>query len=118
MRNDYAHYRLAGDYTFDDAVTMVDGAIRWCREKKVARLLVDIKELSGFPSPSLIDRFEFATRWAESAAGRVAVSFVAPPALIDPEKIGVLMATNRGMQAEVFTDETDAIIWIQTRPAE
>lgn len=113
MCDGYGHYCLAGKYAFADAVVKVDDVIAWCRENGHARLLVDIRELTGFPPPNTIQRFEFATRWAESAAGRVAISFLAPPGLIDTDKIGITMANNRGLRSDVFTDEADAIAWLK-----
>jgi hypothetical protein len=40
---------------------------------------------------------------------------VARPELIDPEKIGVLMAQNRGATGDVFTTEAAALAWLDAR---
>ncbi len=37
------------------------------------------------------------------------------PEIIDPQKIGVLMAQNRGVNGDVFTNETDALAWLDAR---
>lgn len=115
LRDGYAHYCLAGEHTFESTVAKIDESIRWCRDNMIDRLLVDIRELTGFPPPTTVQRFEFATRWAATASGHVAVSFIAPPVLIDPDKIGMTMANNRGMQAAVFTEEADAIAWLESQ---
>lgn len=43
------------------------------------------------------------------------MSLVARIELIDPQKIGVLMYQNRGGNGEVFTNETDALAWLDAR---
>lgn len=78
----------------------------------IGALLVDITGMTGFPPPSTTERFVFATRWAATAGGKVIASFLSRPELIDPEKIGMTMANNRGLRANVFTEEFDAVAWL------
>ena len=54
-------------------------------------------------------------KWAESAGSGLRVAMVARAELIDPEKIGVLMAQNRGVAGDVFTTEAAAIAWLDAR---
>jgi len=35
--------------------------------------------------------------------------------IIDPQKIGVLMAQNRGVSGDVFGSETEALAWLDAR---
>jgi hypothetical protein len=74
--------------------------------------LVDISQLSGFTQPSTTERFWFTQKWAESADGKVTMAMISRPELMDPEKIGVTMARNRGLIADVFLDEADAVKWL------
>ena len=108
----YASYRPLGEVTLDEAAALIDGAIGFCRRNDIAGLLLDITGLTGFPSPSTTDRYLFTRQWAETARGRVMVSMVAPAEIIDPEKIGITMAGNRGLKGEVFTSESDAVSWL------
>jgi hypothetical protein len=112
LENDYAAFRLTGQYTLEKAVDLVNEAISYCKENDFDRLLVNVTDVTGFPSPTTTERFQFATQWALTAAGRVILAMVAPLELIDPERIGVTMGTNRGLRSEVFTDETEAIAWL------
>ena len=41
------------------------------------------------------------------------MAFVACPEHIDPQKFGVLVARNRGEQAEAFTTEEQAVAWLK-----
>ena len=40
---------------------------------------------------------------------------MARPELIDPQKIGVLMLQNRGGSGDVFSNETEALAWLDAR---
>ncbi|MGB2751940.1 MAG: hypothetical protein WBC19_07765 [Pyrinomonadaceae bacterium] len=111
----YASYHPVGEMTLADCVSMIDGAIRYCRDNGIGSLLVNITGVSGFPPPSTTDRFLFTKHWAETAAGKLAVAMVAPPEMIDLDKIGVTMAGNRGLRSDVFTLESDAIEWLLSR---
>ncbi|MEQ1641921.1 MAG: hypothetical protein ABL959_00585 [Pyrinomonadaceae bacterium] len=108
----HASFRPVGEYSFDATVKMIDAAIEYCRTNAIRGLLVDITAVTGFPTPSTAERFQFATQWSATAAGRVALAMIAPPEMIDPDKIGVTMANNRGFLCEVFTNEEDAVRWL------
>ena len=47
-----------------------------------------------------------------SRGGALRVAIVARPELIDPQKTGVLMAQNRGVNGDVFEHEADALAWL------
>src|SRR5687767_4193921 len=99
----YAIYRPSGTFTFDDAVNRIDEALEFCREHDIPKIMVNILDVTGFPPPNVIQRYVFACKWAQTAQGQVTLAMVAPEQLIDPEKIGVTMAENRGLTTEVFT---------------
>ena len=111
---DYAIFRPTGTYTFDEAVDLINRALEYCRSRTIRKLLVNILDVTGFPPPNTIQRFVFATTWAETAKGKVVLAMVAPEKLIDPEKIGVTVAYNRGFETEVFTVEDEAVQWLTT----
>ena len=114
LEDDHAAYRLLGEYSFDATVDMIDEAIAYCKANDIRGLLVDITGVIGFPPPSMMQRFQFATQWSATAAGRVCLCVIAPPEMIDDDRIGVTMATNRGLQSAVFTDESEAIQWLRS----
>jgi hypothetical protein len=115
LENDFAALRLTGKYTFEKTVDLIDEAISYCKANGLPKLLVDVTEVTGFPPPTTAQRFQFATQWAASAAGRVIVAIVAPFELIDPDRIGVTIGMNRGLQNQVFTDEAEAAAWLCQR---
>lgn len=116
----YASYRPVAEVDLEQAVEMIDSVIGFCCRNGIPGLFVDIRQLTGFPAPSTTERFWFISKWAETAAGKLTLVMVSRPELMDPEKIGVTMARNRGFNAEVFTDESEALDWLlgQLKPAQ
>ena len=110
-------YRPVGVMTFEQAVEQIAVAIEYARSMRLADLLVNALGLSGFSAPSTFGRYALAVRWVEAGGGVLRVAIVVRPELIDREKIGMVMVKNRGMDADVFSDEADAIKWLDSRSA-
>jgi hypothetical protein len=110
--NGFAVFRPSGTMTFPQAVQAVAEAIAQARDEGVDKLLLVGTGVSGIESPSVAERHQMAREWADVAQGRVAIALVVHPALIDPEKFGVLAARNFGLIADVFVSEADAIAWL------
>lgn len=105
-------YRPAARVSFEQAVEMVAGAVREARALGLTDLLVNTKGLLGFGPPSIFARHTLAVEWARAAGSSLRVALVARAELIDPQKIGVLMAQNRGVLGDVFSNEADALSWL------
>jgi hypothetical protein len=112
LRKNYAVCRPVGELSLDDAVRLIDDSLRFCKQHEITRLLANVTGATPFPSPSLTDRFWLVTRWAESARGLVILSVVAPADIIHPDKMGVVFAENRGLYADIFSDENEAVKWL------
>jgi len=108
-------FRPVGVMSFDHAVEIVAEGMRHARSLELVDLLVNTGGLTGFPAPDVFARYSLATKWAESAGSGLRVAMVARAEIIDPEKIGVLMAQNRGVNGDVFTTEAAAIAWLDAR---
>jgi len=108
-------YRPVGTVTFERAVDMVAEGMRHARSLGLQELLVNTSGFTGFSTPSIFARHALAVKWAQSAGAGLIVAMVARPELIDPEKIGVLMAQNRGVMGDVFTNEVAALAWLDAR---
>ena len=89
--------------------------MRFARSLGLTDLLVNTSGLTGFPPPSIFARHALAVKWAEAAGSGLHVAMVARAEVIDPQKIGVLMAQNRGVSGDVFTTEVAAIAWLDAR---
>jgi hypothetical protein len=91
---------------------MITAAIAFARAQAIHELLVDTSSLTGFDSPSISQRILFIEKWMRAAGGRVRLALVARPEMIDPQKFGVTAALNRGLIADVFVSEADAVTWL------
>jgi len=112
IAGDRGVFRPAGSVSFDNAVELVSSAIEAARENEARDLLVNTVSLTGFASPDTFARFFAAVEWAARARSQLRLAMVAQAELIRPQKFGVIVAANRGLTAEVFTAETDAIAWL------
>ena len=108
-------YRPIGHATFEKAVDLVADAMVLARERNCVDLLVSVYGFTGVQPPSVFARYDLAVKWARSAGSKLRVAMVTPAELIDPEKIGLLMAQNRGVTGDVFTTEAAAIAWLDAR---
>lgn len=110
-----AFYRPTGKVSFEQAVDLVADAMKQARELDLRSLLVNTSGLTGMSAPTIFARHALAVKWAENAGSQLHVALIARPELIDPQKIGVLMAQNRGVSGDVFTNEQAAIAWLDSR---
>jgi hypothetical protein len=108
----HATYRPVGDINLPQAIAAITKVVEFCRERLVRRLLIDVTALTGLKPPSLAERYQMVNQWAAAAGGVVKLVIVAPPDLIDPQKFGVTVAKNRGMQGNTFTSEAEALAWL------
>lgn len=106
-----------GERTLLEAEALIADAISACRDRGIERLLVDATGMTGVPIPTLVERFLIAEEWAQASGGAVIVALVVRAEYIHPRKFGVSVATDRGMVTDVFTSETEALRWLETRPA-
>ncbi|QDU25342.1 hypothetical protein ETAA8_04070 [Anatilimnocola aggregata] len=105
-------YCPVGTVSFDEVVALVSAAITAACAQQVEELLVDTTGLTGFHSPSTIQRYAAVVKWAESANRRLRLAMVAQQEMIDPQKFGVLVAGNRGLDSNIFATQTEARAWL------
>lgn len=111
MLGDIAVFRVSGDTPFATAMQSITEAIDSARRQRVAKLMIVTLELSTMAAPSIATRHVLAREWA-SAAGTMRAAFVTKAEVIDPQKLGVMVARNFGAIADAFTSEADAISWL------
>lgn len=108
----YACYRPVGQVSLDQTAELISAAILFARHRQVSRLLIDATQLTGVSAPTTAERFSIAQQFARDALGAVKVAVVVKPELIDPGKFGVMVARNRGLAADTFTSEAEALDWL------
>ena len=110
-----ALYRPSGTVTFDEGVDRIAAAMQYAIAAGCTDIVVNTSGLTGFPSPNTFARYEMAVKWASIAGGKLRVGFAARPEMLDPRKIGMLMVQNRGVTADVFPTEPEALRWPDAR---
>lgn len=111
-RGEFSEFRPSGEVSLHAGVQLVAQALADARAQGVRKLLIVITDLTGYGVPTLVQRYKFANAWATAAGGEVILAIVAPAKVIDPEKLAVDIAFNRGLLANVFTGEEEAIAWL------
>ena len=111
---DYAAFRPSGQVSLEEGVQLITSALVYAREQQIKKLLVVTTSLTGFKPPSLLDRYHYIREWVSAAQGHVCVAIVVKPDLIDPDKIGMLVAKSAGLQADVFASEGEARAWLKS----
>lgn len=112
LEDKIAVFAPSGDVALERAVSIISDAIVFCRENGITGLMIDARELWGFPHPSVVDRYWFIRKWAEDSQHKVVISMISRPEMIDPEQIGITIASNAGLTANVFDNESDARSWL------
>jgi hypothetical protein len=108
-------YRPRAQVSFERAVELVAQAIATARELGLVDLVANTTGFTGFAPPSVFARYSMATKWVQSSGSALRVALVARPEFIDPQKIGILMMQNRGGSGDVFSNEGDALAWLDAR---
>jgi len=81
-----------------------------CKHTKNDKLLIDTTRYDV--KVSAIDRFLMGERLQIFARHRIKVAFACRPEQLDPGKFGVLVARNRGVSVDAFTDFQAAEEWL------
>jgi len=109
-----AFFRPAGVVTLEEGIGLVERAIQRARVEGVSELLLDLTRVTGFLAPSLSERFALAERWSKASAMSLRIAMVAPVALLDPERFGVVVMANRGLTTTAVETEAEAIAWLDS----
>ena len=110
-----AYFRPTGVLTLAQGLALIAAAIRAARDLGVADMLVDTTGASGFASPNAFERYELGTSWADAAGPHLALAFVIKSEMIDPQKLGAVVAQNRNAVVDVFSTEAEALAWLDAR---
>lgn len=112
VRGQRGYLRLGGCVSANDAFEMVSSAIEACRERGADELLADLTKLDERRAPTAAERYRGIAKWAAIGRGCVRLAIVVGAAIIDAQKFGVTVARNRGLTADIFTSEAEAMDWL------
>jgi hypothetical protein len=91
---------------------LISRAVVLCRKQKIGKLLIVSTGVTGFHPPEISERYNFVERIASDAASLVKIAHVASPEWVRSGKFGVMVAKNRGLDAENFHTESAALEWL------
>ena len=106
----YLAARFIGSGEPGEASLQFESIAEHCKLTKNDKLLIDTTRYDV--KVSAIDRFISGQRLQAFARHRIKVAFVSRPEQIDPQKFGTLVARNRGVTVDVFTDFQAAEEWL------
>jgi hypothetical protein len=109
-------YRPVAQVSLEQGFALIESALVRARELGLTDVVINTLGLSGFRSPGVFDRYEFALRMVAGSGGALLVAVVVRADVIDFQKIGMLMARNRGVIAEIFATEREALCWLDSLP--
>jgi hypothetical protein len=106
----YLAARFVGVGAPGDVSEQFESIAEDCKHTKNDKLLIDT---TGYDvKASTVDRFLLGERGQIFACYRIKVAFFSRPEQIDPQKFGVLVARNRGVNVDAFTDFQAAEEWL------
>lgn len=109
QRDGYTAATFRGTYNIAGFQRRAEAASQACREGRSGRLYVDTTCFDV--SPSITERYELATHAVKASMG-LKVALRVAPAFMDPERFGIVVAKNRGLMVNAFTDEAAALAWL------
>ena len=119
----FLRVRVTGKFFLAEANDCVVEMFEAVAQHGVRRVLVDCRQLEG--EPTTLERFFHATfavremdRFADAGVFRgTRFSYVGHEPLIDRNRFGQKVATNRGLNVMVSLSEREALQWLETDPA-
>jgi hypothetical protein len=106
----YLTARFIGMGAPSEASAQFESIAEHCMRTENDKLLIDTTRYDV--KVSVIDRFLFGGRLQAFARHRIKVAFVSRPEQLDRRKFGALVAQNRGVTVDAFTDFQAAEEWL------
>jgi hypothetical protein len=110
----YVEARYLGRYTFPSYLRRMDVSVQACHDRGGTLLLVDVRSLEGY-APTTVERFKIGEHGAHISVKLARVAVVGMPEQLQ-ERFASLVATNRGLRIQAFTDREEALDWLLGRP--
>ena len=101
-----------GELSFDEMAHLMSRAVGLCRRQKIGKLLIISTGVSGFHPPGISDRYNLVERIASEAESMVKIAHVASAEWVRSGKFDIMVAKNRGLEAENFHTESAALEWL------
>ncbi len=104
-----------GDYTLVKANNLFKLAIDSCLQQACRKILIGVTKVAG--SIPFLDRFTFAEYLAnysiQNGRGKISkIAVLGNEPVVDKDRFGEIVATNRGLNLRVVTDMQEALHWL------
>lgn len=111
---EHVELTCSGTYSRGEAFRVSELAYKEASSAGRRNVLIDVRGVNG-RVPSIFERFDLGVHIAERHFGqqpRVRLALLGHEPMIHPERFGEIVARNRGADARVFTDESEARKWL------
>lgn len=99
-----------GRYLIEHREVAIKAIAQAAKARPIRAVLVDMRALKG--PYKFVDRYQLGELGARHM-NFVPVGCLVLPEQTDPDRIGQIVANNRGAKVEVFTDEAKAHAWLK-----
>ena len=108
----------SGDFSLSEAERTFDEILEGLEQHKLSRVLVDGRQIVGNPEP--LERFYYGKYVAEGVAKAVngrkidvpRFAYVLKEPVLDPNRLGEIVAINRGMRVKAFDNLKEGLWWL------
>src|SRR5262245_8580150 len=95
-----------------EAARHVIAAIADAKSQMVARLFIDLRGMTSWPSPTVAQRYDLGHDIARAGAGMRQIAFAMRPEALTLYDFTFLVISNRGTKAAGFASESEALAWL------
>jgi len=109
-KKDHLVANFTGTGNLDEISQQFGSIAERCRTEKRSKTLIN---LSGIKlNPTFSERYQAGERAVVFAEYRIKLAVVAEPEMMDPGRLGEMVARNRGVDVRVFSDLASAEKWL------
>jgi hypothetical protein len=109
-RAEYLMAKFSGGANLQEIGQRFEALAVRCRKEKKHKLLIDVTAINA--APTFSDRYRAGESAVVFAEFGIKIAMVGMTELMDPRRLGELVAQNRGVDGRVFTDLAAAEEWL------
>jgi hypothetical protein len=113
---EFLHCKASGEYSFEYMCSMIRKVLAEAGQRGANKVLVDGLQMWG--SPTVAERYELSEFLArEMVEARIfpRLALLGKEPLVDPNRFGEIVGTNRGVQMKTVEEMEDAVKWLGER---
>lgn len=110
-RDGYLEARYLGTYSIGLYLRQMERSVQACKDRNLTLLLVDITDLAGY-RPTTFEAHRIGTEGASLSRSLEKVAALVTAAQLPPDPFASLVAQNRGLKIQAFTDRAQALEWL------